>query len=134
VDCGACTNESLSFKNKTPITVWDQENNRYFPYSTTQEVNRLVKMLHKHGFEVTWQVIPEGSNSLCMRNIDSPIVIERTTPDVILALCCPAGIFGLRKIIGSTIPIIQITKKSVFFLILSKKMRTKKGWYINTQK
>jgi len=115
IGCGGCVNESLALKNKIPIIVLDEITRQSIPYSVTNEIKRLAKLLHKHVFDVIWKVVPEN-NLLCMRNVneDIPVTINETTIDAILAICCPAGIYGLRKIVSNSIHIFQITKQIGF--------------------
>lgn len=101
--CGACMNESLAYTNDTPI----HYNSK--PYSIIQELKRLSAMLNQEGYKVKYDVIPEGSNTLCMRKIGANSFTLAQKPDVILMLSCPSGIFGLKSILIDT-SIISISK------------------------
>lgn len=114
VGCGACMNESLSFKHNIPIFVKDELKNK-IPYAVTQEVIRISKMLNSKGYDTRVEVFPEGSNSRCMINNTAPkyILCLEPKPDAILALSCPSGVFGMESMIKD-IPIIKITKQKGF--------------------
>jgi hypothetical protein len=101
--CGACMNESLAYTNDTPI----YDNSK--PYSIERELQRVANILSQFCLKVKWNVIPEGSNTLCMRKIDSSSFVLEEQPDVILILCCPSGQFGLKSNV-TNVPIIGISK------------------------
>lgn len=111
--CGACMNESLAFKNDTPIYI--NENNSSIPYSIQKEIERIKNMLTLHGFKVKYKLLPENSNSRCMINYGKQIYsfLLEPFPDVLLVLSCPAGIFGIKQCIKN-IPIIKATKQTGF--------------------
>lgn len=114
VGCGACMNESLSFKYNIPIFIKD-ELKKKIPYAVTQEVTRISKMLNSKGYDTRVEVFPEGSNSRCMINNTVPkyLLCLEPKPDAILVLSCPAGVFGMESMIKD-IPIIKITKQKGF--------------------
>lgn len=111
VGCGACMNESLSFKYNIPIFIKDKMGNK-IPYAVTQEVIRISRMLSSKGYDARTEVFPEGSNSRCMINNTAPkhLLCLEPKPDAILALSCPSGVFGMEGVIKD-IPIVRITKQ-----------------------
>ena len=124
IGCGSCMNESLSYKYDTPIF---EDTTTEFPYSTNKELERLTNILLDNGFNVECKIILPHSKLLCMRdnqNGENDFFLKK--PDVILALSCPAGLFGIRTSIKN-IPIIRITEQHGFLSYLYKE-QNKQRW------
>ncbi len=114
VGCGACMNESLAYLSDLPLSV-KGERNEYYPVPIIKELKRIAKMLGERGYEVDYQYIPEGSNSLCMIDSTKEIynVSLESKPEIVLVLSCPAGREGIKTTIKE-IPVIQITRQKGF--------------------
>ena len=109
VGCGACMNESLAYKYNTPIFI-KNDLNRIIPISIINELERVKLLLAQQGYKSEYEVLPEDSNSRCMINLNQKQYKpnNKMCPDVVLALCCNAGVYGLKKLFKD-IPIIKIT-------------------------
>lgn len=116
--CGGCTNESLAFAHKLPIFTSKEgdtleqslANNRSIPYAAQTTANRIARMLRNEGYSVNTYMVPLGEELLCIQKDDNGTSLpfsEKT--DLILALCCPAGVVGIKRQIRN-IPIITLMK------------------------
>lgn len=106
--CGGCMNESLAFLHSCPIVIHNETDT--FPAIET-ECNRLIELLHCHGFSAKKIIIPPGSNIKCIRNICEKKLSfpEKNSIDVILVLSCYAGYWGFSKVFEN-VPMFNITK------------------------
>ncbi|GHV93296.1 hypothetical protein AGMMS50268_37990 [Spirochaetia bacterium] len=113
VACGGCMNESLAYKNNVPIFKQD-ENNSMIPFASKVEADRISTFLLHNGFDVRIKMIADGMPVLCIYSAKNEIAFfERSfRPDVILALSCKAGMFGLEN--NFDIPILPLTKQLGF--------------------
>lgn len=110
IGCGACTNESLAYKCGYPIfKIKDDE--KVYPYATFTELKRIQILLEERGYDVSIKYYEDIDGFFCMKDINrDDYVLEWTQmPDVILCLCCPCGIAGLRKVIDG-IPLVGISR------------------------
>lgn len=112
IGCGGCMNESLAFKNHLPIFKMDDSLN-FIPFAVTQEMIRISIFLKLHEFEVNSFLINEGMPVLCIYSDQNDVFFfeDRNKPDVIVALCCAAGLVGLNAKFRSKIPVLHITKQ-----------------------
>lgn len=108
IGCGACTNESLAYKNFLPI--FDTNKNGYiYPYATAAELLRLESFLKSEGYIVETKYFNDINGFVCMREIngENPYpIIWHSEPDIILALCCGCG----RDVISEMFPHIPVVK------------------------
>lgn len=104
VGCGACTNESLAYKNDVPI--FKDCTDVLYPYATRMELRRITKMLQKKGFSVEYKYFDDIGRFLCMNNSEqNNYSLEwKKSPDVICCMCCNSGYSAIKKAISS-IPI-----------------------------
>ena len=109
VACGGCMNESLAFKNNSPIFV--TENDELVPYASKSEAERIMRFLSDHGFSVRAKTIRDGMPVLCIYSEEYQFEFceKSFVPDAVLALCCEAGILGLG--IRFVVPVIPITQQ-----------------------
>jgi hypothetical protein len=109
VACGGCMNESLAYKNDCPIFM--HVNDEAIPYASFSEAHRIVEFLNIRGYSSNAKVIPCGTPVLCIYSEDYKFVFHEDffQPDAILALCCDAGLQGLKLIFS--VPVISITKR-----------------------
>jgi hypothetical protein len=113
IGCGSCMNESLSYLHDLPIFTKDNNGNNV-PFSVLSEKKRIVDMLNNEGFHANYQALLPHSNTLCQIDNDKEIyqLSVNSDTEIVLAVCCPAGIIGLKT--GVEIPIIRITKQKGF--------------------
>ena len=106
VGCGGCNNESLAYVNNWEIC---DHIDASIGRATARELDGITSVLTENCFEVKSTAVPLGGvNAVCIRYNPHP----NFKPDVILALCCAAGTFGMRddlRAAGDKIPIFQIT-------------------------
>lgn len=117
--CGGCTNESLAYSCKEPIFV--STNNTsiqesiisgdVIPYASVTAGSKIQMFLQAQGYEVDTFLVPLGDNILCIKNDLSPVFCNSISNryDLILAMCCPAGIAGIREEFND-VPIIPLMK------------------------
>lgn len=108
IGCGACTNESLAYKNFLPIFDTNK-NGCIYPYATASELLRLESFLKNKGYQVEIKYFNDIDSFVCMREINaenSYPIFWRSKPDIILALCCGAG----RDVISEMFPHTQVIK------------------------
>lgn len=110
--CGGCMNESLAYDYHLPIAIHDQGQDIY--PAIQYECNRIISMFRYLGIVSDFRVLPSGSNSRCMINLNAPLyspsvdLFEKKQYDAVLVLSCPAGFIGIsQQYIG--IPIFIIT-------------------------
>ena len=112
IGCGACTNESLAYKNSLPI--FDTNKNGYiYPYATAAELLRLESFLKSRGYQVEIKYFNDIDGFVCMRKIsgENPYpIIWHSEPDIILALCCGGGRDVISEIFPHS-PVIKITQQ-----------------------
>ncbi len=114
IGCGGCANESLAYTNNWAICDHSQDQ---IGLATARELERIEALLIDNGFEVRCTLVPLGGNALCIRYPGDPFDYNLHAsffPDVILALCCPAGTFGLMddlRVAGLKVPVYQITRQ-----------------------
>lgn len=118
VVCGGCTNESLAFTHMLPIITSKEgdtleqsiANNRSIPYAAQATANRIAIMLRNEGYFVNTYMVPLGEELLCIQKGDNGIsLLSSNKTDLILALCCPAGVVGIKRHIKD-IPVITLMK------------------------
>jgi hypothetical protein len=114
VGCGSCMNESLAYLHDSPIFVKGTDGNN-IPHSVLTEIQRIADLLEKEGCNVKYLPLPSHSNSLCQINSDEPMypLSMENNPEIILAVCCPPGTFGL-KAVANNVPIIKVTRQKGF--------------------
>ncbi len=114
IGCGACMNESLAYKNNTPIFI-KNDLGEMISYSVYLELLRLTDMLSRENYTTRFELFSENSNSRCMINYGKPLhkVSVEFNPDIVLVLSCPSGLFGIKKV-SENVPIIKITKQCGF--------------------
>lgn len=115
VGCGGCTNESLAYTNNWAICDHSQDQ---IGLATARELERIEALLFEKGFEVRYTSVPLGMvNAFCIRYDGDQFDYNTHVsffPDLILALCCAAGTFGLMddlRVAGLKIPVYQITRQ-----------------------
>lgn len=108
IGCGACTNESLAYKNSLPIFDTNK-NGHIYPYATAAELLRLESFLKSEGYQVETKYYNDIDGFVCMseENGENPYpIIWHSEPDIILALCCGGG----REVISETFPHTPVVK------------------------
>ena len=99
VACGGCMNESLAYDYNLPLTI--KKAGRYIHPAISVEFKRIANMLYRFGISTDMLVLPPGSNSRCMININEPMhpILEETfqpvNSDAMLVLSCPSGFYGI---------------------------------------
>jgi hypothetical protein len=120
--CGGCMNESLAFYHRQPLTILD-DNGLPIPYAVKEELERISSMLNRNGIKTEYRFIPEGTNSRCMIDCTKGVfnAANDIHPSMIMAVCCPAGVRGLR-LTYDNIPIIKVTKQRgfLFYVYMTK--------------
>lgn len=108
--CAGCMNESISFDTGLPI-IKTECDHKSFP-ALESECSRISDYLSKHGIATNIRILPSGSNSGCIVNLDEPHypIPADSTYDAVLVLSCPAGFFDISKIIDS-LPIFIISRQ-----------------------
>ena len=109
IGCGACTNESLAYRNSIPI--YKDCVGTPYPYATSIELRRIKKMLQKNGFSVECKYFNDIGGFICMNHVgqnDYPIEWKKL-PDIILCMCCKSGYDAIKKLIHS-IPVISVSE------------------------
>lgn len=117
VVCGGCSNESLAYIKKLPVFVSANGKSLIesladwtaIPYASKSEAERIAKLLEKHGYSVETRLVPLGEDILCIRNELHKGFLQNARPDIIMAICCPAGIVGIKQEIAD-IPIVALMK------------------------
>lgn len=106
--CDGCMNESLAYKNHKPLLLHGE---RETSVAVMDECQRIVDLLISYGYSVEMKVLTNSDNVLCLRNstLKKFSLSSFQKPDVILALCCPAGYWGLKQCFPKE-HIIRITK------------------------
>lgn len=110
IGCGACTNESIAFKNNVPIYNVPIGETMY-PFATCMELKRIKRVLEDKNYIVKTQYFNDIDGFLCMDDINRELYhldIE-VEPDLIMCLCCPSGLTALKKKIPK-IPVVCISK------------------------
>lgn len=95
--CAGCMNESLAFDSRLPIVAQDG-GHKVFP-AIEAECKRLQKMLAMNGILAGYKVIPTGSNSRCIINLDDQhdeLVVDPKF-EAVLVLSCPSGFLDISK-------------------------------------
>lgn len=111
IGCGACTNESLAYKNSLPVFDMDESGNKY-PCATVVELERLRAFLVCTNYQVETKCFNDINGFVCMRknkDADTYSIVWHDNPNVILALCCTAG-SGVIKELFPDIPVVCITR------------------------
>lgn len=110
IGCGGCMNESLAYKNNLPVYLFENGGEKE-PFSTLNELEKIKEYLETNDYSVDLCIIKEGTPILCIYSDDYEFEFytDNNIPSIILALCCPAGIVGLRAKLDSNIPIVCIT-------------------------
>jgi hypothetical protein len=111
IGCGSCMNESLAYLHDSPIFVKGTDS-KINPYSVLIEIQRITNLLYKEGYHASYLALPSHSNTLCQINCDEDIypLSMDTNTEIILAVCCPAGVSGL-KATANGVNIIKITRQ-----------------------
>lgn len=111
--CGACTNESLAYQKKdgliSEIRIDSKGQTFEFPLAVNNEMERISSMLENIGHTVrAMHVNVYGGIAVCNPKVDSINLIKDEIPlgDVILAICCPAGQLGIKRIIENSIDVL----------------------------
>lgn len=115
VGCGACTNESLAYKNSLPIFV-NKHGNIIYPYATVSELLRIKSVLCREKYQVEIQYYNDVEGFVCMKKtsaIDTYAISWDNQPDIILTLCCGAGYETIREMFPK-IPVVKITNQIGF--------------------
>lgn len=109
IGCGACTNESLAYRNSIPI--YKDCVGVPYPYATSIELRRIEKMLQKNGFSVECKYFNDIGGFLCMNHVGhNDYSLEwKKLPDIILCMCCTSGCEAIKKVIPS-IPVIAVSE------------------------
>ena len=99
IGCGACTNESLAYRNDLPI--YKECIGAPYPYATSIELSRIKKLLQKNGFFVECKYFDDISGFLCMNHLgQNDYSLEwNELPDIILCMCCSSGYAAIKKAI-----------------------------------
>jgi len=116
--CGGCANESLAYFRREPI--FKSTNNRRLcdsfadgdaiPFASVSAGEQIKTFLSSHGYNVKMVVIPAGDNSLCIREKSTSLFCHgEGNYDLVLAMCCPAGIVGIRQEFNN-IPVFPLMK------------------------
>ena len=116
VGCGGCNNESLAYVNNWEIC---DHVDASIGRATARELDGITSVLTENCFEVKSTAVPLGGvNAVCIRHDGNQFNYNphpNVKPDVILALCCAAGTFGMRddlRAAGDKIHIFQITSNA----------------------
>ncbi len=131
IACGGCANESLAYDRHEPIfscesgqTIQDAlKSGMAVPYATKMVTEQLEEIIKTNGYEVDICTVPIGESTLCIQDINSQIINKNITQGVelVLALCCPAGIMGIKRAICD-IPVVplMISKGQLFYIYKDK--------------
>lgn len=106
--CDGCMNESLAYTNHKPLLLHGEKE---ISAAIEEECQRIVDLLEEHGYSAEMKVLTNSDNALCLRNsaLRKFNLSEFRKPDIIFALCCPAGYWGLKQSLPDEC-IIRITK------------------------
>lgn len=106
--CDGCMNESLACTNHKPLLLHGEKE---ISVAVADECQRIVDLLEDHGYSAAMKVLTNSDNALCLRNavLRKFSLSELHKPDIIFALCCPAGYWGLKQCLPDE-NIIRITK------------------------
>ena len=98
ISCAGCMNESLAFDNSLPIFSLVNGEIASFP-AIEAECRRIAALLAHEGIHVEYQVIPTGTNSRCIINLDEPLYVldNNQSFEAVLVLSCPSGFQDLYK-------------------------------------
>ena len=106
--CNGCMNESLAYTNhKLLLSHGDKETS----VAITDECQRIVDLLRTNGYNADMKVLTNSDNALCIRDttLKKFSLSEFQKPDIIFALCCPAGYWGLKQCLPNEY-IVRITQ------------------------
>jgi hypothetical protein len=112
VGCGGCTNESLAYTNHLPI--FDEFEGQRISAATKYETDRIKELLENNGYKVEITLIPLSQNALCIRHDGEKFQMNPNSkfePDVILAMRCLAGAFGIHSDIEGKIQVMPIMEQ-----------------------
>lgn len=106
--CDGCMNESLAYTNhKLLLSHGEKETS----VAITDECQRIVDLLRTYGYSADMKVLTNSDNALCIRDatLKNFSLSEFKKPDIIFALCCPAGYWGLKQCLPNGL-IVRITQ------------------------
>lgn len=119
IACGGCANESLAFTRRIPIFISKEGESleksilcgRSVPYAAKMTADQIVEMLCDKGYYAWPYIVPLDTELLCIQSKDNPInfLNSMSKVDLILALCCPAGVMGIKRQVKD-IPIISLMR------------------------
>src|SRR5690606_28034625 len=112
IGCGGCTNESLAYIHKIPIT--NVNGHELTPIATNEELEKIQTRLLEAGFDVRTTTFPRDWDALCLRQEGKTFQYNPHldfSPEVILALSCPAGKFSIEEGFEHKPPVIKITRQ-----------------------
>lgn len=94
--CDGCMNESLAYTNHKLLLSYGEKETRV---AISDECQRIVDLLRTYGYSAEMRVLTNMDNALCIRDsaLKSFSLSEFHKPDIIFALCCPAGYCGLKQ-------------------------------------
>lgn len=122
--CSGCTNESLAYTNRVPIFKSPEGKNlkdalirgEEVPYASLKEAQRLKTLLETRGYLVELAFSRSGE-IFCIRGAGEEFsfkrIISTFSPDMILSLSCPAGVFGLQEelsVVDGKILVVRLMK------------------------
>lgn len=119
VACGACPNESLAYARGIPLagaTITEEGQSKSVPCAITQEAGRLAELFRSRGFAVRIRVLAE--EFLCLLSDTKCDYLREKIPssEAILALCCSAGVQGLKAITRTSMPLLLgMVPRALFF-------------------
>lgn len=114
--CGACTNESIAYSKGLPLVTrvpQDSGDIQEIPHAVSYEMERIAELLAEQGLVIETKVINAyGEEFVCSASDEGLESLREAIPsgDAILALCCPAGQMGIRRILGETIEILSLVR------------------------
>ena len=119
VACGGCANESLAFTKKIPIFLSKEGESleksilcgHAVPYAAKITADQIAEMLCGKGYYAWTYIVPLNTELLCIQGKDNPTnyLNSMSKVDLILALCCPAGLIGIKRKIKD-IPVISLMR------------------------
>lgn len=119
IACGGCANESLAYAKKLPVFISKEGEpleksmlcGHSVPYAVQKTADQIVEMLCDKGYYARACIVPINRELLCIQSKDNSInfLNSMSNVDLILALCCPAGIMGIKKQIKD-IPTISLMR------------------------
>lgn len=119
VACGGCANESLAYTKKISIFISPKEESleesmlygHSIPFATKTTAEQIAEMLRDEGYRINICIVPLGAELLCIQGKDDNLSKFSNTSavDLVLALCCPAGVAGIKRQLKD-IPVISLLR------------------------